>query len=89
MRGYPDRRASRGVPRMDATTTSRTYRVTGMSCGHCEGAVVEEVSALAGVVSAEASAQNGTLIVVSDNAPAEEAVRAAVEEAGYELAGRA
>ncbi|WP_328400425.1 heavy-metal-associated domain-containing protein [Streptomyces sp. NBC_00390] len=65
------------------------YRVTGMTCGHCEGAVSSEISAIAGVTSVTATAATGLVTVVSD-APVDEAdVRAAVDEAGYELAGTA
>ncbi|QGV80563.1 heavy-metal-associated domain-containing protein [Streptomyces ficellus] len=65
------------------------YEVRGMTCGHCEGAVTEEVSALAGVTSVTADAGSGLVTVVSETALDEAEVRAAVDEAGYELAGRA
>lgn len=65
------------------------YRVTGMTCGHCEGAVSEELSALEGVTSVKAVASTGQVTVVSRTALDDAAVRAAVDEAGYELAGRA
>ncbi|MFF4156717.1 heavy-metal-associated domain-containing protein [Streptomyces sp. NPDC001678] len=65
------------------------YKVTGMTCGHCEGAISQEVSALAGVASVKAVAATGLVTVVSAGPLDDEAVRAAVDEAGYELAGRA
>ncbi|MEV6317079.1 heavy-metal-associated domain-containing protein [Streptomyces sp. NPDC051776] len=74
------------------TTTgpvTATYQVTGMSCGHCEGAVTEELSALEGVASVEAVAATGLVTVVSAAPLPGEAVRAAVDEAGYELVGTA
>ena len=71
------------------STVTTTYQVTGMSCGHCEGAISSEVSGITGVSAAEASAETGTLTVVSTAEPDDEAVRAAVDEAGYELLGRA
>ncbi|MFE4634753.1 heavy-metal-associated domain-containing protein [Streptomyces sp. NPDC056773] len=71
------------------TQTTTVYRVTGMTCGHCEGAVTAELTALAGVSSVKAVAATGEVTVVSA-APLDEAdVRAAVDEAGYELAGQA
>ncbi|MFG2191718.1 heavy-metal-associated domain-containing protein [Streptomyces sp. NPDC048639] len=70
-------------------TVTATYQVKGMSCGHCEGAVTEELSALDGVASVEAVAATGAVTVVSAAPLAEEAVRAAVDEAGYELVGPA
>jgi copper chaperone CopZ len=69
-------------------SVTTVYQVTGMSCGHCEGAVTGEISALPDVVSVRAEAATGRVTVVSTAAPDEEAVRAAVDEAGYELAGR-
>lgn len=65
------------------------YEVKGMTCGHCEGAVAEELSALAGVTSVEAIAATGRVTVVSDAPLDGAAVRAAVDEAGYELVGQA
>ncbi|MFD5468445.1 heavy-metal-associated domain-containing protein [Kitasatospora sp. NPDC127059] len=66
-----------------------TYTVSGMSCGHCEKAISEELSVLAGVTDVAADAQAGTVTVSSDAPLAEDAVRAAIDEAGYELVGRA
>ncbi|MEU9268344.1 cation transporter [Streptomyces sp. NPDC048251] len=73
------------------TTGSVTtvYKVSGMSCGHCEGAVSGELSELAGVTSVKAVASTGEVTVVSAAALDEEAVRAAVDEAGFELVGQA
>ncbi|MFE2294751.1 heavy-metal-associated domain-containing protein [Streptomyces sp. NPDC059452] len=71
----------------DSVTT--VYEVKGMTCGHCEGAVSEEISALGGVTSVEAVAATGRVTVSSKAPLAEDAVRAAVDEAGYELVGRA
>ncbi|MEN8650332.1 heavy-metal-associated domain-containing protein [Streptomyces sp. 21So2-11] len=70
-----------------AVTT--VYRVTGMTCGHCEGAVAAEVSEIPGVTSVQAVSATGLVTVVSKAPLDEEAVRAAVDEAGYELAGQA
>ncbi|MEU4732487.1 MULTISPECIES: heavy-metal-associated domain-containing protein [unclassified Streptomyces] len=71
------------------TQTTTVYRVTGMTCGHCEGAVTGEISALPGVSSVKAVAATGEVTVVSAAPLADEDVRAAVDEAGYEFAGRA
>lgn len=71
------------------STVTTTYQVSGMSCGHCEGAVSGEISALDGVTSVQAVASTGTVTVVSTAGLDDEAVRAAVDEAGFELTGRA
>jgi copper chaperone len=66
--------------------STATYTVTGMTCEHCVRSVSEEVAALPGVTAVDVDLASGGLTVTSD-APVEEAdVRAAVEEAGYELA---
>ncbi|WP_372458417.1 heavy-metal-associated domain-containing protein [Streptomyces sichuanensis] len=79
---------ARHFPRSTPMTTT-VYKVTGMTCGHCESAVTEEVSALAGVTSVAAVAATGLVTVVSAAPLDDEAVRAAVDEAGYELTGHA
>ncbi|MEU3511683.1 heavy-metal-associated domain-containing protein [Streptomyces longwoodensis] len=72
-----------------AGSVTTVYQVNGMSCGHCEGAVSGEISQLPGVSSVKAVASSGEVTVVSAAPLDEEAVRAAVDEAGFELAGRA
>ncbi|WP_165986955.1 heavy-metal-associated domain-containing protein [Streptomyces sp. YIM 98790] len=66
-----------------------TYKVSGMSCGHCEGSVSSELSALPGVTAVTADAAAGLVTVTSDSPLEESAVRAAVDEAGYTLVGAA
>ncbi|MFI8768332.1 heavy-metal-associated domain-containing protein [Streptomyces sp. R-07] len=67
------------------TELTTVYQVKGMTCGHCEGAVSNEISAIPGVSSVTAVAATGEVTVVSDAALDREAVAAAVDEAGYEL----
>jgi copper ion binding protein len=66
-----------------------TYTVTGMTCGHCVSAVTEEVTALPGVTAVDVDLASGRLTVTSDAPVDDDTVRAAVDEAGYELAGTA
>ena len=68
--------------------STSTYTVVGMTCGHCVSAVTEEVSRLPGVTGVDVDLASGGLTVTSDAPLEETAVRAAVEEAGYEVAGR-
>lgn len=66
---------------MAATTTQ--FQVTGMTCGHCEMSVREEVGEIPGVQAVEVSHESG-LLTVSATADLEDAaVLAAVSEAGY------
>ena len=69
--------------------TTATYTVTGMTCGHCVSAVTEEVTQVPGVTAVDVDLASGRLTVTSDDPVADEAVRAAVDEAGYEVAGTA
>ena len=62
---------------------SNDYQVTGMTCGHCEMSVREEVGEVAGVEEVEVSAQTGKLVVSSSGEIDDAKVLAAVEEAGY------
>jgi copper chaperone CopZ len=68
--------------------STATYTVVGMTCGHCVSAVTEEVSQLPGVTGVDVDLARGGLTVTSEAPVEESAVRAAVEEAGYEVAGR-
>ena len=62
-----------------------TYRVTGMTCGHCVHAVTEEVGRIPGVAAVDVDLATGTVSVTADPAVTRTAVQAAVEEAGYAL----
>ena len=66
--------------------TSTTYRVTGMTCDHCVRAVSSEVSQIDGVTDVQVDLPIGQVTVVSDALLDIDVVRAAVDEAGYELA---
>lgn len=68
---------------MNATPTIADFQVTGMTCGHCEMSVREEIEELAGVSGITVSAQTGTLRVETDGTVSDEAITAAVTEAGY------
>ncbi|MBL1080561.1 heavy-metal-associated domain-containing protein [Streptomyces actinomycinicus] len=72
-----------------AGSVTAVYKVTGMSCGHCEGSVSGEISEIPGVTSVKAVASTGEVTVVSLAPLDDEAMRAAVDEAGFELAGKA
>lgn len=63
--------------------TTNEYQVTGMTCGHCEMSVREEVAEIPGVDEIQVSAQTGKLVVTSSGAVDDAQVLAAVTEAGY------
>jgi copper chaperone len=68
-----------------SVTSTTTYTLTGMTCGHCVASVEEEVGALPGVETVDVDLASGRLSVTGAGV-GEEAVRAAVAEAGYEVA---
>jgi copper chaperone len=73
---------------MGETVTISQYIVTGMVCEHCVSAVTQELSAIAGVTDVQVTLATGRVSVTSDGPLDDDAVRAAVDEAGYEVSGR-
>lgn len=65
-----------------------TYVVEGMTCSHCVASLNEAVTELDGVTDVVVDLATGRLEVVGAGF-SDEAVRNAVEEAGYRVAGRA
>ena len=75
---------------MNAPAQDQTYKlvVSGMTCGHCVASVTEELEALDGVeaVRVDLNAGGTSTVTVSSAAPLDtDAVRAAIDEAGYSL----
>jgi copper chaperone len=62
-----------------------TYTVNGMSCGHCKAAVEQEVGQVTGVEFVDADLDS-KLVVVRGEGLDDAALRAAIDEAGYEAA---
>jgi copper chaperone len=65
-----------------------TYNVSGMSCEHCVAAVSSELGELPGIDSVEVDLASGAVVVHGEEID-DEAVRGAVEAAGYSLADAA
>ncbi len=63
-----------------------TYVVTGMTCEHCVRAVTDELTAVDGVREVAVDLPTGTVTVSSDHPLDDATVKAAITEAGYELA---
>ncbi len=64
--------------------STSTYTVSGMTCAHCVASVQEEVAEVPGVRSVDVVLESGQL-TVSGEAVSDDAVRAAVEGAGYSV----
>jgi len=71
-----------GYNGMSETTT---YTVPGIHCAHCERAITEEVSKVDGVIAVGVDLDAKSVSVRGENV-SDEAVRAAIDEAGYEVA---
>jgi copper chaperone CopZ len=65
------------------STPTRTYSVPGISCDHCKRAIEGEVGAVAGVDAVVVDV-DGKLVTVTGGDDA--AVRAAIDDAGYDVA---
>lgn len=66
-------------------STSTTITVDGMTCGHCVSAVQSEVGKVEGVTDVSVDLASGEVTVVAEQTPDPQALREAVEEAGYEI----
>jgi copper chaperone CopZ len=66
------------------TQSIRDYTVSGMTCAHCVLSVREEVSEVSGVRDVEVDLASGRLTVIGESV-SDEAVKAAVVAAGYEV----
>ena len=69
--------------------STQRYTVTGMTCQHCVASVTEEVSEIPGVIGVDVDLATGALTVTTsdqDQPIPDEAVKAAVADAGYSVA---
>jgi copper chaperone len=66
-------------------TETKTYSVPGVHCAHCEGAVKRELEAVDGVESVTVDLER-KLVSVTGSRLDDAALRAAIDEAGYEVA---
>jgi copper chaperone CopZ len=64
---------------------TRTFTVQGMTCGHCVSSVTEEVQEIPGIERVDVVLESGAVTVTSSEPLDDSAVRAADEEAGYQL----
>lgn len=66
-------------------TMTKTMKINGMMCGHCEAAVKKALEAVEGVESAQVSHEEGTAVVTLQNDVADEVLKKAVEDKDYEV----
>ncbi|WP_410540178.1 heavy-metal-associated domain-containing protein [Streptomyces sp. KL2] len=86
----PDGSCSTGTTRtatVEGTTT--VYAVAGMTCGHCKATLTKVIGELDGVLAVEVDVAAGRVTVTTAGAPDDARIAEVVDEAGYELTGRA
>jgi len=66
--------------------SNSTYTITGMTCEHCVASVTEEISEIDGVLDVAVELSTGGVQVTSDTPIEVSHIRAAVAQAGYQLA---
>jgi copper chaperone len=67
-----------------SAAAERTYVVDGMSCEHCRKAITGAVGRVPGVSGVEVDLERGT-VVVRGNGADDDSVRAAIDDAGYDV----
>ena len=68
-------------------TMTKTMKIEGMMCGHCEATVKKTLEAIEGVEAAEVSHENGTAVVTLAAEVADEVLKKAVEDKDYKVTG--
>ncbi|UIX29338.1 heavy-metal-associated domain-containing protein [Streptomyces sp. GQFP] len=65
------------------------YAVSGMTCGHCKDTLTTAIGALDGVSRVEVDLEAGQVAVISAAEPDDKVIAGVVDDAGYEVTGRA
>ncbi len=68
-------------------TMTKTMKITGMMCGHCEATVKKTLEAIEGVSCADVSHEKGTAVVTLTGDVSNDALKKAVEDKGYDVTG--
>ena len=71
--------------KVEETTMTKTMKIEGMMCGHCEAAVKKALEALDGVEAAEVSHEKGTAVVTLAKEVEDEVLKKTVEEKDYQV----
>ena len=71
--------------REEKMTMTKTIKIEGMMCGHCEGRVKKALEALSGVEAAEVSHEAGTAVVTLSSEVSDDALKKAVEDQDYKV----
>ena len=72
-----------------STTVTTTYVVSGMTCGHCKATLTKVIGELDGVSGVDVDLDTGRVTVIGTAEPDDTLIAGVVDDAGYELTGRA
>jgi len=65
--------------------TTTTLKIQGMTCPHCAQRVKESLESLTGILAAHVSLQTGEAVIDHGDELSRDAMRKAIEQAGYDL----
>ncbi|MEK8142282.1 heavy-metal-associated domain-containing protein [Streptomyces sp. M10(2022)] len=89
----PDNSCSTGAAQTGTTVVADShtavYAVAGTTCGHCKATLTREIDELDSVLAVEVDIDAGRVTVTTVGEPDDALIAATVDEAGYELTGRA
>ena len=80
-------RANRSKKEQEEERMTKTIKIEGMMCGHCEAAVKKALEALDQVETAEVSHEAGTAVVTLNSKISDDVLKKAVEEKDYTVTG--
>ena len=80
-------RANRSKKKQEEEMMTKTIKIEGMMCGHCEAAVKKALEALDQVETAEVSHEAGTAVVTLNSKISDDVLKKAVEEKDYTVTG--
>lgn len=84
---YDPKRDKKIKKKKEKKTMTKTVKIDGMMCGHCELAVKKALEAIPTVVSAEVSHESGTAVVTLSAATDDSVLKKAVEDKDYTVTG--
>ena len=83
--GRKDRKIKHKGKEMEEKEMTKTMKIEGMMCGHCEARVKKALEALEGVTEAEVSHEKGTAVVTMSGDVADDVLKKAVEDQDYKV----
>ena len=80
-----DKKIKKNHKEKENKTMTKTMKIEGMMCGHCEARVKKTLEAVAGVSEAVVSHETGTAVVTLSEAVSDDVLKKAVEDQDYKV----